>query len=227
MRLLRGWINRTRKILKIRLRPYAAGVQPAIHALRRKLFARAEPERYSTDWYGLIYADLGSGFLNSGLDSGANSAPGGGREGAGGCLRCPAGLVLGLLPREEAMFRARINDTDFQLGDNPVVPGRKVITCGKMGRCGGHMPYVCRTSPAQFARGLFYVDETRCETSMTAFLAENGAEVERLRRIAQGYQLHLETLGYARVVPGRRLEPGPSGTSRVPALPGRSDTGPG
>jgi hypothetical protein len=120
-----------------------------------------------------------------------------------GCSCCKKNTRLCLLPKEEQMFQDVINDSDFQLQDNPRIRDRKQIICSKMGLCYGRKPYVCRTAPVHFVRGLALVEESLCRLLASTFLVIHQAAVERLRQVVYKYDLQEEVLGY-----GRRVENG-------------------
>lgn len=189
---LRGRTRRLWRLLAVRIEGSGSIVARALRRAGRALSGARGADRYAPEWYARLYAALGTGFLEPGTA---------GRAEAAGGLRCPARAVLRLLPGEEAMFAGRCGAADFRLGEDPAEPGRKTITCDKRGHCGGRMPYVCRTAPAQFSDGLFYLDEARCAGDPIAFLAGNGAKLDRLRAVVEAHDLRRERLGYHRATP--------------------------
>jgi len=153
-------------------------------------------KRYSVDWFRSLYKDVGDGiacFRPTWLYEG--------REEDGklvGCLCCPKNTMLCLLPDEEKVFEAELNDTDFVLSENPALPGRKIITCSKMGMCGGRKPFVCRTHPFHFMEGTVLVQESQCRLRASTFLSFHGRAIEKLKAIVYQYALQHEVLGYGR-----------------------------
>jgi len=108
--------------------------------------------------------------------------------------------MLRLLPEEEKMFDDVINESDFRLDENPVLPGRKVVYCSKMGLCGGRKPYVCRTHPVHFRKGMLFFEESGCRLAASTYLVLHREAVERVRGIVQRYGLLTVELGDRRVV---------------------------
>lgn len=188
----RGRTRRLRRLLAVRIGGSGSILARALRRAGRTLSGARGADRYAPEWYARLYAALGTGFLDPDTAGQAEAAHG---------LRCPARVVLRLLPGEEAMFAGQCDAADFRLGDDPAEPGRRTITCDKRGRCGGRMPYVCRAAPAQFSDGLFYLDEARCAGDPIAFLAANGAKLDRLRAVVEAHDLHREKLGYHRATP--------------------------
>jgi hypothetical protein len=157
-------------------------------------------ERYSREWYTEIYRELGDGIL---CYRPTNDYDGLTPDGVlDGCSCCRKNNLLCLLPGEETMFEDVVNDADFRLEDNRVVPGRKTIICSKMGLCNGRKPYVCRTHPVHFVENLMLFEEGLCRLLASTFMALHRTAVERLRRVVYKFGLEKEILGYGRRVDG-------------------------
>lgn len=155
--------------------------------------------RYSEEWYHFLYEQLGDGvscYRASLLYEGEvedGDLP--------GCLCCHANVRLCLLPEEEKLFAREFNETDFILRENPALPGRKMIQCSKLGRCGGRKPYVCRVHPFHFIDGLVLVEESLCRLRAASFVKFHRRAVEKIRAIVYLFGIEREVLGY-----GQRTE---------------------
>ncbi|MDX2213853.1 MAG: hypothetical protein SFY66_11260 [Oculatellaceae cyanobacterium bins.114] len=158
-------------------------------------------KRFTKRWFTELYQELGDGSNCyqppnvANYDGGALKA----------CHCCPANVRLHLLPNEEKMFVDVINDWDFRLAENPNIPGRKAIYCNKLGLCGGHKPFVCRTHPVYFSEGSLLVQESLCRLPAYKFFQFHHDQVEHIRRIVLKYGLDKVTLGYGRII---RLDDG-------------------
>jgi hypothetical protein len=153
-------------------------------------------ERYSVQWYARLYEGLGEGVtcFRPTID---DPDYGGGVLTA--CRCCRPGIRLHLLPGEEAMFTDVVDPWSFQLNNHPTIPGRKTITCYKLGQCNGRKPFVCRTHPVYFSRGHMLFEEDLCRMTCVKFLSHHGAAVERIRSIVRKFGLDDTVLGYGRV----------------------------
>jgi predicted O-methyltransferase YrrM len=158
-------------------------------------------ERYSREWFEAVYRELGDGIPCYRPTALYDGKPEDGM--LRGCSCCLKNIRLNLLPNEEQMFHDDFNEVDFRLEDNPRLPGRKVIVCSKLGMCNGRKPYVCRTHPVYFVRGLFMIEESLCRLLASTFLTVHHKAVERLRQVIYKFGLEEEVLGY-----GRRIENG-------------------
>lgn len=161
-------------------------------------------KRYSIDWYKYLYDKLGDGIscyrpgilYDGEIEDGALP----------GCLCCHRNVRLCLLPEEEKVFAAEVNETDFLLRENPELPGRKMIVCSKLGHCGGRKPYVCRVHPFHFIDGVVLVEEGLCRLRATTFARFHRRALERIREIVAELDLAREVLGYGRRVGDRHLD---------------------
>jgi hypothetical protein len=163
-----------------------------------------EIPRYSNAWFQMLYSELGKGLgcyrstqLYDGIaDDGALR----------GCKCCHEGVKLNLLPKEEIMFEALLNDFDFRLVNHQFLEGRKAIICSKMGLCDGKAPYVCRMHPIYFTKGLFIFEEGLCRLLASTFISLHRPQIERVRQVVVKYQLEEEVLGYGRKIGDDYLE---------------------
>ena len=157
-------------------------------------------ERYSREWYTDVYRELGEGircYRASGDYDGFK------QDGVlEGCRCCRKDTLLCLLPGEEKMFEDVVNQTDFRLQDNQVLPGRKVIICSKLGFCDDRKPYVCRTHPVHIVQDLVLFEEGLCRLLASTFFTLHRTAVERLRTVIYKFGLEREILGYGRRADG-------------------------